>query len=188
MDNDYKFTNESNEARVVHYEVQRTYNNAETGEIVSDESTVVSRQPSTPDFTMVFSRDLGYLKNITSGASKLLFGLIQIVDRNNELTLNKARKKQIAQNTGLKESGIDVLLKQLKDKDVIISLDRGIYQLNPYLFGKGSWKNIRKMRMTLEYDFNKNTKSISVETEHLDDGDGFDMEANFKQIVMQEQQ
>lgn len=90
----------------------------------------------------MFLRDFAYLKNITAGASKLLLGLIPMIDGNNEITLNKAHKRKIAESTGLAENSINVLLKQLKDKGILISIDRGIYQLNPCLFSKSKrkWK------------------------------------------------
>lgn len=161
-------------SRTVHYEVERQQSNTETGEVLGSENkTVVSRQPQTPDFTMVFTQDLGYLKNISGGASKLLFGLIKIVDRNNEATLNSSRKKMIADETGLKLNSIDTLLTQLTKKEVIERIDRGIYRLNPFIFGKGSWKNIRSLRMMVEYDFTSGKKRMLTEIDSDSDGDEF---------------
>ena len=145
----------------VMYEQNRTTIDGETGAVIESKNDSLVKIPQTPDFVMAFTRDLGYLKNISGGASKLLFGLIQSVDRNNEITLNKARKNKIAQNCGLKENSIDALLNQLKKKEVVIQIDRGIYQLNPYLFGKGKWKNVQKMRMEIEYDFTTQTKKVN---------------------------
>jgi len=143
----------------------------ENGQVLESVSEVVTKTPQTPDFVMAFTRDLGYLQNISGGASKLLFGLIASVDRNNEITLNMARKKRIAVQTGLKLSSLNGLLAQLKKKEVILSTERGIYILNPFLFGKGKWKNVQKMRMTIEYDFEKLTKKIDYENEYGVDED-----------------
>jgi len=161
--------------RKVTYEHNDTTVDSETGEVVEIISSKITRVPQTPDFVMAFTQDIGYLSQLSGGGAKLLFGLMQVVDRNNEITLNLARKKSIALATGLKVTSIDSLLNQLKKKEVIISVERGIYALNPYLFGRGQWKNISKMRMNIEYDFDTLKKSVVFENEynHQTDEDEF---------------
>lgn len=141
----------------------------DSGQVKESKTDQLKKIPATPDFVMAFTRDMGYLRDLTGGASKLLFGLMQVVDRNNEITLNKARKKRISEATGISLSSIDSTLNQLKKKDVILQVERGIYQLNPYLFGKGKWKNINKMRMSIEYNFSTLEKKVEYETEYGED-------------------
>ena len=38
----------------------------------------------TDDFVMNFTKDLGYMKNLSKGEIVLFFGLLQIVNNNNE--------------------------------------------------------------------------------------------------------
>lgn len=130
-----------------------------TGEIVETIRDREEKAPKTPDFGMIFTQDLGYLKHIQAGDSKLLFGLFSIVDRNNEITLNKARKKMIGEKIGISVKTIDSALNRLKKNEILIHIDRGVYKLNPYIFGKGQWKNIHEFRMELVYNFDTEVKT-----------------------------
>ena len=143
----------------------------ENGEVIETVTNSFSKIPQTPDFVMAFTKDLGYLQHLSGGGAKLLFGLMAVVDRNNEITLNKARKERVAQSTGLKLGSIDSLLNQLIKKEIILRVERGIYCLNPFLFGKGKWKNVQKMRMTIEYDFQNLIKTVDYENEYGVDED-----------------
>lgn len=157
--------------KTIIYQDTRTTIDEVSGEIVETTSDKVVKIPQTPDFVMAFTKDIGYLSALSGGAAKLLFGLMGVVDRNNEITLNASRKKLLAEQTGLKLGSIDSTLHQLKKKGIILTIDKGIFALNPHLFGKGKWKNIQKMRMSIEYDFLSQTKKIDYETSFGVDAD-----------------
>ncbi len=54
----------------------------------------------------------------------------------------------------MKLESINVLLSQLVKKNMILKTDEmGVYLLNVFLFGKGKWTDIKKMRMLIEWDF-----------------------------------
>lgn len=140
----------------------------QTGEIISTSRSYATRVEQTPDFVMVFTNDIGFMSDISGGASKLLWGLLRFVDRNNEITLNKARKNEIADMVGIKSASIDALLTQLVKKNVLLKEAGrlGIFTLNPYIFGKGQWKNISKLRTMIEYDFNTGIKRVAYEADY----------------------
>ena len=46
---------------------------------------------------MTFTKDLGYLKNLSKGEIVLFFGLLQIVNNNNEIILNAGIKKRMSE-------------------------------------------------------------------------------------------
>lgn len=149
---------------------QRTITNSETGEIVQTERTELLPVLKTPDFVMCFTADITYLQNINGGAAKILFGLLTLVDRNNEITLNKARKDEISHKIGIKPSSFGPLLSQLVKAEVVIKREnaQGIYILNPNFFGKGRFRDIKKLRMLIEYDFQESTKRVAYEQEFLE--------------------
>lgn len=147
--------------------------NNETGEIIESEKTKIIATPATPDFTMIFTQDIGFIANISPGATKLLFGLLSIVNRRNEINLNKSLKDEIAVAVGLKKTSINVILTQLVNKQVILQtrdddgkIKRGNYLLNPFYFGKGRWQDISKLRVMIEYDFNTHKKIVAYEQIH----------------------
>ena len=58
----------------------------------------------------------------------------------------------------------------------------GVYLLNVFLFGKGKWTDIKKMRMLIEWDFKEKKKTVSIEKEYLNEEEILE-----KQIKQQEE-
>lgn len=145
--------------------------NGVTGEIVVSEEITeqIHKFPKTADFVMAFTKDLGYMKHLTKGEMLTLFGLLQIVNNENEIILNMAIKKRISNDFDLSIKSFDVQLSNLKKKKVIIQQDRGVYLLQPNLFGKGKWSDISKMRIGIEWDFKNQTKQMGIELEYKDE-------------------
>jgi len=157
--------------------VETTKTNHITGEVVETEKEQIIRYPRTEDFVMSFTKDLGYMKNLSKGEIMVVFGFLQIVNKSNEIVLNKSVKNRIANEFGLKVSSMDQLISNLKRKKIISSVYdentqrnlRGIYLLNSFLFGKGNWMNIKKQRMYIEWDFKNKSKKTIIEMDYLTD-------------------
>jgi hypothetical protein len=148
-----------------------------TGEIVESEKEDIVKVPQTPDFVMTFTQDIGFIANISSAASKLLFGILVKIDRANEIVLVKETKEIIAEMVGLKTSTVSKLVTELYQAKVLLKKNSnsrsGVYVLNPYFFGKGRWVNINKLRMLVEYDFKNSKKTVGIETEYIDNKDDY---------------
>ena len=156
---------------------------SEIGEIIETEKEQIINFNKTDDFIMTFTKDLGYLKNLSKGEIVLFFGLLQIVNNNNEIILNSGIKKRISENFDIKLESINVLLSQLVKKNMILKTDEmGVYLLNVFLFGKGKWTDIKKMRMMIEWDFKEKKKTVMIEKEYLNDDEILE-----KQIKQQEE-
>lgn len=155
----------------------------EVGEIIETEKEQIINFQKTDDFIMTFTKDLGYLKNLSKGEIVVFFGLLQIVNNNNEIILNSGIKKRISENFDIKLESINVLLSQLVKKNMIIKTEEmGVYLLNVFLFGKGKWTDIKKMRMMIEWDFKEKKKTVSIEKEYLNEEEILE-----KQIKQQEE-
>jgi hypothetical protein len=146
-----------------------TTKNITTGEIKEEENEQIIKYPKTEDFVMTFTKDLGYMKNLTRGEILLTFGLLQNVQRNsNHVVINKGIKEIISEQFDINVRSINNQLSSLKKKKIIIPTDKtGIFLLNTNLFGKGKWSEIKKMRMLIEWDFNTQTKKMMVEQEYI---------------------
>lgn len=151
--------------------------NHSTGEVIESEKEDIVKVPQTPDFVMTFTQDIGFIANISSAASKLLFGILVKIDRANEIILVKETKEIIAEMVGLKTSTVSKLVTELYQAKVLLKKNNnsrsGVYVLNPYFFGKGRWVNINKLRMLVEYDFKNSKKTVGIETEYIDDKDDY---------------
>lgn len=156
---------------------------SEIGEIIETEKEQIINFNKTDDFIMTFTKDLGYLKNLSKGEIVLFFGLLQIVNNNNEIILNAGIKKRMSDNFDIKIESINVLLSQLVKKQMILKTNEmGVYLLNVFLFGKGKWTDIKKMRMLIEWDFKEKKKTVMIEKEYLNEEEILE-----KQIKQQEE-
>ena len=161
----------------------------EVGEIIETEKEQIINFQKTDDFVMTFTKDLGYLKNLSKGEIVLFFGLLQIVNNNNEIILNSGIKKRISENFDIKLESINVLLSQLVKKNMILKTDEmGVYLLNVFLFGKGKWTDIKKMRMLIEWDFKEKKKTVMIEKEYLNDDEILEKQIQQQQEILKQLQ
>ncbi len=161
----------------------------EVGEIIETEKEQIINFQKTDDFVMTFTKDLGYLKNLSKGEIVLFFGLLQIVNNNNEIILNAGIKKRMSENFDIKLESINVLLSQLVKKNMILKTDEmGVYLLNVFLFGKGKWTDIKKMRMLIEWDFKEKKKTVMIEKEYLNDDEILEKQIQQQQEILKQLQ
>ena len=154
----------SNNGRVLY---ERETKDFQTGEIVQTEREI--QIPKEPDFVKLYLNDLVLLKDIPQWVSGILYSLLKHMNYQNEIILNSSIKKRIAADLGIVPKTIDNALVAFVKKNILMRQDIGVYKANPYLFGKGDWSNIRKIRLQVEYG--KDAKHIKAEITK-DDPDG----------------
>ena len=70
-----------------------------------------------------------------------------------EVIVNSALKRRIAKELNFKNIGsISNAITDLVKGKILIRKDVGIYQFNSYLFGKGDWQDIARLRLEIDYD------------------------------------
>lgn len=158
---------------IVYQEIHSVKDNA-TGEVVETHNRRLIKMERTPDFIMFFTEHIAFLENLSSLEKSVLFHILQhYVGIQNIIFISAATKQDISKALGVGISAIQKATKSLFDKKIII---KGIVKesqvyLNPYLFGKGNWENIRKMRQEIAYDFDfenlemKESRKISAQYE-----------------------
>ena len=98
--------------------------------------------------------------------------LSNYVNKNNALSLSAGVRKEIAREIDSTYRTVSEYINQLCKKGIINKVDfegSPNFFLNPHIFGKGNWYDIKKLRYetSIEYDFEKKTalqtnKTISV--------------------------
>lgn len=147
----------------VTYERERL--NDETGELVTTHRDAVL--PSEPDYVKLYLADIAMLNGLPGAANPILHELLKIMDYKNRIILNASIKREIAHDLGISVKTIDNALGLLLKQNVLIRKDIGLFLGNPHLFGKGEWKNIRELRLTVHYT----EKGRVINTEVLKEGD-----------------
>lgn len=139
---------------------------SQTGEVFREERQYTYSLPQEPNFIKVYLDNILYLKDIPKKNSGVLFELMKVAHYADHpgggmmIFTNAAMLRMIATTLQVTEKSVRNAISDLTKGQALIRKERGTYLLNPYLFGKGDWKDIAKIRLTV--DFSPNGKSLSA--------------------------
>lgn len=137
----------------------------ETGEI-KESTTVRAIKGEEPSYIKLYLQDISYLYGLPATAGDLMHELLQYVTYGTQqIILNASVKEKICKVTGIAKQTLNNRLQDLVNKGIIARDGRGVFVLNPYLFGKGDWKSVRELRsknihLKIVYDKETNTRRI----------------------------
>lgn len=137
-----------------------------------------------PPFIKMYIRDILYLQDIPKQFEKVILALLKRCsyasdDYPNCVVLNSPIKKMICKELGWQTvQSLNNALNKLIKGNIISRVDTGIYQLNPYFFGRGEWQDISRIRMTITYDDIKG-KTFSSVVEEKEKAEKQDKMINF---------
>jgi hypothetical protein len=132
------------------------------GNPISSAEEFTSKVPTEPDFIKLYLNDVVVLKGIQAGYKDILFHILKLMKYDDYIiTLNKFDKVRIQKALGLKNlQQVSNGIAKLKDAGIIFvvadengKVERGTFEVNPYLFGKGKW---------IENYNNRDTNKLSV--------------------------
>lgn len=136
----------------------------QTGELIQEETIRESWVETEPDYVKVYLKDIIKVKDLPKGTSTVLFALLKRMTYNNDIVISAALRRAIGSEIGLVERTVKKGIEELVKADILIRKDRGFYLFNPFLFGRGKWTDIRKIRMTIDYG--KSGKEIKTEFQY----------------------
>jgi hypothetical protein len=134
------------------YEQRELIINNETGEVKEEINNKTIKIPKEDNYIKIYIKTIGLLHNLPNSADKILFELLKYVNYDNEIIINKSVKQNIANRLNLSLSRINMYITNLYKENFLIRKNRGVYILNPFIFGKGNWKDIYNLRKKLELD------------------------------------
>lgn len=137
-----------------------------TGQINKTTKTVTSRVPQEPPYVKLYLDDIAVLHNLPKGSSSLLHELLRQVNYEGLINLNSSVKTKIANALNFKnKQSVDNGLGKLCKEGLLRSVDRGVYEVNPHLFGKGDWATIflrrQNFSFSVYYDENGNRQIVT---------------------------
>ena len=136
-----------------------------TGEILQKTSIKTSMIESEPSFVKLYIDDILKLKDVPKASNDVLNILVANMSYGNVVVMIKPIKDLIAEETGLKLNTINKAISNLHEAGILIRKNRGVYLVDPNLFAKGKWSDIKKLRLTIDYnaDGTKEINSDAVE-------------------------
>lgn len=148
----------------------------ETGEIIETELVEVYKGEREPDYVKMYIRDIARLSELPKGMDSILMALIRSMGYNNVIPVYKPIKKMISKDLGVSISYINKSIDAFHKKGIFIRMDRGLYLADPELFARGSWRDIKELRLIIEYHQNGTKKIKSNLPEQMQLKLGFDLE------------
>jgi hypothetical protein len=134
----------------------------QTGELTNSKIVKIAKIDREPDYIKLYLKDISALKNIPKTNNEILYELFKLANYDtNLIVLNSYLKNMIADNLNIKFQTIQNAITKFVKEEILIRQGVGTYLLNPYLFGKGSWNNLKELRLTITY--NSNGKNIEFE-------------------------
>ena len=146
--------------------VQTVYNRTitETGEVLQEERITKVRFEREPDFVKLYLKDILYLNDLPKTSNGILFQLLTVMDYDNKIQITAGFKRQIAKDLGIGENTVKQAIFNFQKKNIISKVDTGMYIVNPFYFGRGEWKNIKRLRLSIEYGDNlRSIDDITIE-------------------------
>lgn len=128
-----------------------THTNHETGEIKEEYAVFKDKFESEPAYVKFYTADMLYLSDIPSGLNTILIALLKKMSYDNDIFINSSLKRIIATETGKKFETVNKSISQFVKGNILIRKDTGHYLFNPYIFGRGQWKDIKSIRVTIDY-------------------------------------
>lgn len=115
-----------------------------------------------PPYVKLYLEDIGRLNGLSKSEQKLVNALVFNMGFNNVVPSYKPVKEMIAEKIGVSYNTVDKGIKTLFKKGILVRKARGFYIMDPQLFGRGSWNDVKKIRMIVDYNAN-GTKTINTE-------------------------
>ena len=122
------------------------------GEIQEKTTTRHFKAEAEPGYIKLYLNNISYLHNLEKSLPPIIFELLNLVNYEQRIVINSFIKKEIAKKIGCSENHINNCITKLVKREIIIRIGRGVYEINTYIFAKGSWKDILKNRTKLKLD------------------------------------
>jgi len=143
--------------------------NNETGEITRQKITI--QHDVEPNYIKLYLDCLGVFTD-NQGLSKSLNTLLietlkymSYADQDQIIYMNMTIKKKICEKTGKTIDRYNQALKMWVKEDILKRVDRSTYQVNPWLFGKGDWRDISEMRASFNFTTGEVVLDEEIKTE-----------------------
>jgi len=143
-----------------------TNTDALTGEILSQTKKVIelTKLEAEPDYVKMYVADLSNLVGLKEGHGRILPFIAASVGYDGFISLAGGRKARIAMTAGCSLKSVNNAITEYVKAGILIRAGRAEYELNPHLFAKGEWRNIRERRLgfTAKINYSSAGRTIDV--------------------------
>lgn len=126
----------------------------EHGVVKEEYTTTTLTLEREPDYVKLYIKDVLRLTDIPNSGNSILFCILKRMSYNSEIALFAPVKKGIALELGISEPTVSKAIELFANRSILLRIDRGLYVVNPFFFGRGKWEDIKKVRISIVYSEN----------------------------------
>jgi len=123
----------------------------DTGELVERESEYLYHSNIEDSFIKMYIERLGHLARLPHGVITCFIAIVSKSSYTIIVYLLKDDKEKIYKEFGITQSLMEKSVNLLTKHEFLIRLSQGKYLINPNYFARGSWSDIRKVRLQLDF-------------------------------------
>lgn len=123
---------------------------SDDGEILEQNFKTISKTKEN-DFIKLYLSDIGHFHKLERNQQDLLYYFLRVMTYDNLIIINKRIKERISEQSGKAFSTVENALVSYVKSGILLREGRGTYIANPYLFGKGRFEDIQRIRMEVVY-------------------------------------
>lgn len=151
--------NSSQKKNIVTFVEKTETLNHETGEMTASEKTTKMRFSVEPSYVKLYLDCLLTFKNLSTSLNPILLETLKFMRYaspdfkygGQTINITMGIKEEIAFNTKVTVGRVNQALGDFVKTGVFKRLRNGTFQVNPNLFGKGDWKDIKSLRSTFDF-------------------------------------
>ena len=168
-------------------ERETVFKDFETGEIKQSIEEKTTYHDQEPNYIKLYLQDISHILKLPKNTDKILLAFLRYMTYNNEITTSGRMKREICQQLDIKVNTLEHHITELVQKNVFTRIDRGVYGVNPFIFGRGSWREIAQIRkkFTISFSYDSEhgkTTLISAETNDENRGEETSYQLKTRQI------
>lgn len=153
--------------------IEQKFIDMTTGQIVKSQENITKNWGTEPPFIKIYLQDILFLSDLPKAHNTILLALLKRAGWANdgmEVSLTAGTKRLMLKE--LKFKNIRTINNALSDfvrTKILYRIETGVYRFNPYLFGKGDWQDISRLRLTIDYSFQGKTfgSTISYQSQSI---------------------
>ena len=110
-----------------------------------------------PEHVKIYAPAIAPINSLTPSQRRVLYSLLSMASLAKDgmrVVITAGVKRMMCQELGIKSpQTIANALSQMTKAGILIRIETGVYMLNPFFFGRGEWRDIAKLRHSVDYIF-----------------------------------
>ena len=110
-----------------------------------------------PEHVKIYAPAIAPINSLTPSQRRVLYAILSeasSAENGMRVAITAGSKRLMCKKLGIgSPQTIANALSKMTKAGILLRIETGVYMLNPFLFGKGDWKDIEKLRHSVDFIF-----------------------------------